>query len=86
MRLNVCLAALLISQAFASAQNTSKLTMEEMHKLHQDSKAYIAMLEDRNVSMIMRHLCLEFSVVSMKLARLAGNITVQNAPGSTIYI
>ena len=46
MRLNVCLAALLISQAFASAQNTSKLTMEEMHKLHQDSKAYIAMLEN----------------------------------------
>ncbi len=46
MKINLCLAVLLISQGFASAQNTSKMTMEEMHKLHQDSKAYIAMLED----------------------------------------
>jgi arsenite methyltransferase len=36
--------ALLLPSA-ASAQ-TKPLTMEEMHKLHQDSKAYIAMLED----------------------------------------
>jgi len=28
------------------AQSTKPMTMEEMHKLHQDSTAYIAMLED----------------------------------------
>lgn len=32
--------------AAALAQETKPLTHEEMHRLHQDSKAYIAMLED----------------------------------------
>jgi arsenite methyltransferase len=41
----LCLAALLVSQTLASAQNPPK-TMEEMHRLHKDSKAYIAVLED----------------------------------------
>jgi len=45
MRIHLCLAALLVSQTLASAQNPPK-TMEEMHKLHQNSKAYIALLED----------------------------------------
>ncbi len=45
MRMHYCLAALLVSQAFAYAQNAPK-TMEELHRLHQDSKAYIAYLED----------------------------------------
>ena len=45
MKIRLCLAALLITQTLASAQNPPK-TMEEMHRLHQDSKAYIAMLED----------------------------------------
>ena len=45
MRIHLCLAALLVSQTMASAQNPPK-TMEEMHKLHQNSKAYIALLED----------------------------------------
>jgi len=45
MKIRLCLAALLITQTLASAQNPPK-TMEEMHRLHQDSKAYIAVLED----------------------------------------
>jgi len=45
MKTYICLAAFLISQAAASAQNPPR-TMEEMHRLHQDSKAYIAMLDD----------------------------------------
>jgi len=36
---------LILSQAFLAAQNKT-LTMEEMHRLHQDSKAYIDFLED----------------------------------------
>ena len=46
MKTCFCLAALLASQALVSAQNPPLQTMEEMHRLHQDSKAYIAMLED----------------------------------------
>jgi arsenite methyltransferase len=38
-------ASLLVLPARATAQG-KPMTMEEMHKLHQDSKAYIAMLED----------------------------------------
>jgi len=45
MKIHFCFAALLVSQAVASAQNPPK-TMEEMHRLHQNSKAYIAVLED----------------------------------------
>lgn len=45
MKIRLCLAALLVTQTLASAQNPPK-TMEEMHRLHQDSKAYIAVLED----------------------------------------
>ena len=45
MKVYVCLVALIISQAVASAQNPPK-TMDEVHRLHQDSKAYIAMLDD----------------------------------------
>jgi arsenite methyltransferase len=45
MKIYVCLAAMLVSQTLAYAQNPPK-TMEEMHKLHQNSKAYIAVLED----------------------------------------
>jgi arsenite methyltransferase len=44
--LNVTFAFLFASQALAAAQNPSRQTMEEMHRLHQDSKAYIAVLED----------------------------------------
>jgi arsenite methyltransferase len=40
-----CLCALLMQRAGPYAQ-TKPMTMEEMHKLHQDSQAYIAMLED----------------------------------------
>jgi len=40
-----CLLGLLVQGTRLDAQ-TKPLTMEEMHKLHQDSKAYIAMLED----------------------------------------
>jgi arsenite methyltransferase len=45
MKAHMFLAAFLILQAVAPAQNPPK-TMEEMHKLHQDSKAYMAMLDD----------------------------------------
>lgn len=45
MKIHFCFAALLVSQAVAFAQNPPK-TMEEMHRLHQNSKAYIAVLED----------------------------------------
>jgi len=37
--------AMIFSLAFLAAQNKT-LTMEEMHRLHQDSKAYISSLED----------------------------------------
>lgn len=45
MKIHLYLVALLFSPTLVSAQNPPK-TMEEMHRLHQDSKAYIAMLED----------------------------------------
>jgi arsenite methyltransferase len=45
MKAHLGIVALLISQALAPAQNRP-MTMEEMHKLHQDSKAYMAMLDD----------------------------------------
>ena len=45
MKISLGLAALLVSQALAFAQK-APMTMEEMHRLHQDSKAYIAMLQD----------------------------------------
>jgi arsenite methyltransferase len=45
MKAHTFLATFLMLQAVAPAQNPPK-TMEEMHKLHQDPKAYIAMLDD----------------------------------------
>jgi arsenite methyltransferase len=45
MKIWIAVFVLVLSQAFLVAQNR-KLTMEEMHKLHQDSKAYISFLED----------------------------------------
>ncbi|MGD0101747.1 MAG: class I SAM-dependent methyltransferase [Acidobacteriota bacterium] len=45
MKVRIAISVLIFSQAFLAAQN-KKLTMEEMHQLHQDSKAYIAYLED----------------------------------------
>jgi arsenite methyltransferase len=43
----VCLScSLLCTSALRAQTQTKPMTMEEMHKLHQDSKAYIAMLED----------------------------------------
>ena len=44
MRIHAAIPALLLP--FLAAQNPGKMTQEEIHKLHQDSKAYIAMLED----------------------------------------
>ncbi len=47
MKFRITLAVLILSQVCLPAQNpTRPMTMEEMHRLHQDSKAYIAMLED----------------------------------------
>ena len=40
------LAVLVLSSSFLAAQDTVKRTGEEIHRLHQDSKAYIAFLED----------------------------------------
>ncbi len=45
VKTQIFLAALLVWQVSAAAQTPPK-TMEEMHRLHQDSKAYIAMLDD----------------------------------------
>ncbi|HTY62824.1 MAG TPA: methyltransferase domain-containing protein [Acidobacteriota bacterium] len=45
MKVRIALIILILSQSILAAQN-KKLTMEEMHQLHQDSKAYIAYLED----------------------------------------
>jgi len=45
MKIQATIFVLMLSQAFLSAQNKT-LTMEEMHRLHQDSKAYISFLED----------------------------------------
>lgn len=41
----ICFIALLLLQPSVAAQNAPR-TMEELHRLHQDSKAYIAMLDD----------------------------------------
>jgi cyclopropane fatty-acyl-phospholipid synthase-like methyltransferase len=47
MRHRVLVAAVALTMgAAAFAQETKPLSMEEVHRLHQDSKAYIAMLED----------------------------------------
>ncbi len=47
MKSRVALAAFVLSQVWLLAQNPPRpMTMEEMHRLHQDSKAYSAMLED----------------------------------------
>jgi arsenite methyltransferase len=46
LKTRVTIAALILLPPFLAAQNPGKLTQEEMHKLHQDPKAYIAMLED----------------------------------------
>jgi predicted methyltransferase len=45
MKIWIAASVLILSQAFLEAQNKT-LTMEEMHRLHQDSKAYISFLED----------------------------------------
>src|ERR1035437_3111245 len=45
MKIWTAIFVLILSQAFLSAQN-KKLTMDEMHQLHQDSEAYITFLED----------------------------------------
>lgn len=45
MKIWIGVSALIFSLAFLAAQNKT-LTMEEMHRLHQDSKAYISSLED----------------------------------------
>jgi arsenite methyltransferase len=45
MKIWIAVSVLILSQAFLAAQNKT-LTMEEMHRLHQDSKAYISSLED----------------------------------------
>jgi arsenite methyltransferase len=45
MKIWIAVSVLILSQAFLAGQN-KKLTMEEMHRLHQDSKAYISFLED----------------------------------------
>jgi len=46
MKTRIALSALILLPTYLAAQNPGKLTQEEMHKLHQDPKAYIAMLED----------------------------------------
>jgi hypothetical protein len=45
MKIRIVISVLILSQAFLVAQN-KKPSMEEMHRLHQDSKAYIAFLDD----------------------------------------
>jgi arsenite methyltransferase len=42
----VCLVALSLAASVSWAQENPKPTPEDMHRLHQDSKAYIAFLED----------------------------------------
>jgi ubiquinone/menaquinone biosynthesis C-methylase UbiE len=46
MRNRTALTALIFLPVYLVAQNPGKLSQEEMHKLHQNSKAYIALLED----------------------------------------
>ncbi len=45
MRTGIAISLLLFFQALCAAQN-KPLSMEEMHRLHQDSKAYISFLDD----------------------------------------
>lgn len=45
MKTGIAIFILILSQAFVAAQNKT-LTLEEMHRLHQDSKSYIAFLDD----------------------------------------
>jgi len=45
MKMPIFVSVLILSQSFLSAQNKT-LTMEEMQRLHQDSKAYISYLDD----------------------------------------
>ncbi len=46
MRISLPMAVLFLVHAHAFTQDRPVRTMEEMHRLHQDSKAYIAFLED----------------------------------------
>jgi ubiquinone/menaquinone biosynthesis C-methylase UbiE len=46
MKVRTAILVFLLSHGFAAAQNPPQGTMEEMHRLHQDPKAYIALLED----------------------------------------
>ncbi len=45
MRIRSIILILILSQGLLAAQN-KQLSMEEMHRLHQDSKAYISFLDD----------------------------------------
>jgi arsenite methyltransferase len=46
MRWSLALFGWLLVQAFAVAQDSTQRDLHEMHRLHQDPKAYIAMLDD----------------------------------------
>ncbi len=46
MKTLLVLSVLLVFSASVLAQGNHKPSAEEMHRLHQDSKAYIAFLED----------------------------------------
>jgi SAM-dependent methyltransferase len=46
MRWSLALCGWLLVQAFAVAQDSTQRDMHEMHRLHQDPTAYIAMLDD----------------------------------------
>jgi arsenite methyltransferase len=46
MKYSLALLSCFLGQAVATAQNNTQRDMHQMHKLHQDPKAYIAMLDD----------------------------------------
>ena len=46
MRVAIVMVGWVLAQALAVAQNSAPHDMQEMHRLHQDPKAYIAFLED----------------------------------------
>jgi len=46
MQISLALVAAFLAQTVATAQDHAVSNVQEMHRLHQDSKAYIAMLED----------------------------------------
>ncbi len=46
MKCSLALLGWLVLPALVLAQDSTKRNMHEMHRLHQDSKAYIAMLDD----------------------------------------